>query len=373
MRERGIAWERLASMLFCILVLGAFLFLGARYLLPASLPFFVAWLLSLGIRPLAARISQKTKIPVRPCAAALLVLFLAILILLIGFLAGRLMEELTRLLAQLLENGGAILWVKEETADPLRLLLERLGVHWENTEYYAKLQEMIHTWLDSLGARLVELLSNALPRVAGWMLSSLPSVLLAALITVMAGFYFCMDGEAVLGGLARLLPVRLREKLPRLRRRAGEVGKCYLRVYLILLGLTFLELLVGFLILRVQYALLLAALIALVDLLPILGVGTILLPWAVVAFFQKNFYLGFGLCVLYLAILILRQVLEPRLVGKSLGLHPLLALFAAYVGWQLLGFWGMALGPVAALLLRSLVMPFWNSFSQANPKPNTGA
>ena len=373
MKERGFSWERLASMLFCLLIIGALLLLGARYLLPALLPFLAAWLLSLGIRPLAARVSQKTGIPKRPCAAVLLILFLAVLILLVGSLMGRLMRELTQLLSQLLENGGAVLWVGESVSEPLLRLMDRIGVEVADLSHYSKFQEMLNGMLESLGERLVELLSNALPRVAGWMLSSLPSVLLAVLITVMAGFYFCMDEETVTTRLFHLLPESAKEKLPRLKRRAGEIFKRYLRVYLILLGLTFLELLVGLLILRVRYALLLAALIALVDLLPILGVGTVLLPWAVVAFFQKNFFLGFGLSVLYLIVLILRQILEPRLVGKSLGLHPLIALFAAYVGWQLLGFWGMALGPVAALLLRSLVMPFWNYFSQTDPKPRTGA
>jgi hypothetical protein len=100
----------------------------------------------------------------------------------------------------------------------------------------------------------------------------------------------------------------------------------------------------------VDYAFLLAALIALVDLLPILGVGTVLIPWSVVMLLQHRFFIGFGLLVLYLAVTVVRQIAEPRLLGKSLGLHPLLTVFSTYVGWELFGFFGMLLGPFFVLL-----------------------
>ena len=111
----------------------------------------------------------------------------------------------------------------------------------------------------------------------------------------------------------------------------------------------------GFCVLRVEYAFLLAILIALVDMLPILGVGTVLVPWALIALIQRDFQRGIGLLVLYLLMLILRQVLEPKLLGKSLGLHPLLTLFSTWIGWKLLGFVGMLLAPFAALLCKMLV------------------
>ena len=119
--------------------------------------------------------------------------------------------------------------------------------------------------------------------------------------------------------------------------------------------MTFALLFPGFCILRVRYAFLLAVVIAFVDMLPVLGVGTVLIPWSTVVLLQKNYYLGFGLLILYAAVLILRQILEPRLVGHSLGISPILTLFSTYAGWKLLGFWGMILGPVLAMLGKNLV------------------
>ena len=132
----------------------------------------------------------------------------------------------------------------------------------------------------------------------------------------------------------------------------ADVFHKYIKAYGILLLLTFALLLVGFWILRVEYAFLLAFLIALADLLPIIGVGTILIPWGIVMLLQKQFYLGFGLLLLYLVISLIRQVAEPKVLGKSLGLHPLLTLFATYVGFSLFGVLGMILAPVVALLVK---------------------
>ena len=115
-------------------------------------------------------------------------------------------------------------------------------------------------------------------------------------------------------------------------------------------------LIVAWFVLKRTYALrTFAFVIAFADLLPVLGVGTVLVPWGLVAILQKNYYLGFGLLILYLVISLIRQFTEPRLIGKSLGLHPLLALFASYAGFLLFGFWGMLLAPLAAIVVKSLV------------------
>jgi predicted PurR-regulated permease PerM len=134
-----------------------------------------------------------------------------------------------------------------------------------------------------------------------------------------------------------------------------DVSRKYIKAYGILLLLTFALLLIGFWILGVEYAFLLAFLIALADLLPVIGVGTILIPWGIIMLIQKEFYLGFGLLILFLAISLIRQVAEPKVLGKSLGLHPLLALFATYVGFTLFGLLGMILAPIVALLGKRLL------------------
>ena len=111
----------------------------------------------------------------------------------------------------------------------------------------------------------------------------------------------------------------------------------------------------GFLILRIEYVFLLALVVALLDILPILGVGTVLLPYAVISFLGGNTPLGVGLLILYAVITVIRQTVEPHLVGKSLGLHPILMLFALYAGIRLFGIIGILAGPLLVLLLKALL------------------
>jgi sporulation integral membrane protein YtvI len=128
----------------------------------------------------------------------------------------------------------------------------------------------------------------------------------------------------------------------------------FAKAYALLLGLTFVELSIGLALLRVHYAILWAALIALVDILPVLGTGTVLIPWAVVNLILGNYPLGVGLLVLYGIITVVRQSLEPRVVGKQIGLYPLVTLVCMFLGSYLFGFVGLFALPIAVTVLVQL-------------------
>lgn len=353
----GIKWEKWASMLITLVGGALGVYLAFRYLLPLILPFAIALGISLLIRPLATRLSMRTRIPEKLCAVVLLLLTIGGILLLLGLATQRLVLELQRLLERLLENGEMIPDGMEHSVDFFEALtskigfLQRIGA----AERFAAFRESFNTMMSDLLSGALSALSAEIPSLAGRVIASLPTVFLVTLITVIAGFYFCVDGERILSSLCKLLPGQVRDRIPRFRARAKRVSWKYLRAYLVLWGLTVVELFIGFAILRLDYAFLLALIIAFVDLLPVFGVGTVMIPWAVVVFIQGNYGLGLGLVILYGVVLILRQIIEPHLIGQSLGLHPLLTLFATYAGWQLLGFWGMLLAPFVALLCKVAV------------------
>ena len=138
------------------------------------------------------------------------------------------------------------------------------------------------------------------------------------------------------------------------KRICGTAAK-YIRAYVLLLFLTFCQLFVGFSIIGIQYPLLIALLVALVDILPILGVGTVLIPWSIIEIlFVKDAFTGVGLLILYAIVSIIRQVTEPKVVAGSLGLDPLLTIIVIYAGLKLFGIFGMILGPMAALGAKAL-------------------
>ena len=163
-----------------------------------------------------------------------------------------------------------------------------------------------------------------------------------------------MYARKITAALVAHLPATLRGRLPTWRLAMRRVSWRFLRAYLLLFLLTFSEALVGLWLLRQPYALLIALGVAIVDLLPVLGAGTVLVPWALVVLVFGNYRLGLGLLILYGVMTIVRQIAEPHIVGKSLGLPPVVTLFAVFVGWELFGVLGMLLSPAVALLVKEL-------------------
>ncbi len=355
-----LSWQRVASILFCLIGGGVLLYYAFRTALPILLPFLVGWGISLLIRPLAKRLSYRTKIPLKVSSVILLVLFVGGALSLILLATSRLLSELGHLLDRLLADGFDPGHVLDRAAAFLQGLGERFGLSDRFGDgatgevMHARLSE----WLTNQADRLLTSLASEIPRLIGALFAALPRLFLVTVVTAISGVYFCMDGERITAALAEHLPASIRRRLPAWRSATRRISWRYLRAYLLLTFLTFAELLIGFSILGIDYAFLLALLVAIVDLLPVLGVGTVLLPWALILLLQRHFYLGFGLLILYAACLLLRQILEPRLVGKSLGLHPLLTLLASYAGWCLLGIRGMILAPLLAVLCKSLLRSF---------------
>lgn len=346
----GIRWERVAAILISILAGGALFYLLFRYALPLFLPFLLAYAISWLIRPIAHKLAKRTRIP----RGVLAVAFLLIIFGLGGWglWAGsvRLVAELGNLVERLLSEGGIF-----DAMDSLMLWAQNIGARFgifsaeegNAKAFYDAVMQMVGNLLSSLASHL--------PDVAAALFSVLPSVLFFLLVSVVACFYFCTDDAAVLRGLTSHLPRSWQEKMPRIKENLRDAVRKYLKAYGILLALTFVLLFVGFWVLGVEYAFLLAFLIALADLLPVIGVGTVLIPWGIVMLIQRRFYLGFGLLILYLVISIIRQFAEPKVLGKSLGLHPLLTLFATYVGFTLFGLIGMILAPIVALVGKRLL------------------
>ncbi len=335
-----------------VIVIGGIL-LGLQYFLAplffATLPFLLAWVMAYFARPLALRLQRYTHLSLGALSVLLVFLFLFLCFGLL-FWAGR------RAVLELLFLGERL---APDTLDPTALLaaaeawwsgiltrfpfLAGLGFGQEG-EFGA----MVTTWLSQLGTRLGEGALSA----AAWLAAALPNGMIFLLVTLAAAFYLAKDLGRVHAGIKAYLPPRLAQAMIKFKEGAWQTSLGYLRAYLLLLFMTFFFLLIGFLILRIPYAVLLAALFALLDLLPIIGVGMLLIPWGIFTCVGGNLATGIGLLALYAIIAVTRQLLEPKLIGQQVGLHPLLALLLTYVGLQLFGFVGLMLLPGAAIALR---------------------
>lgn len=184
--------------------------------------------------------------------------------------------------------------------------------------------------------------------------SCLPGIGMNTLIVVIATFFIEMELPGIRQFLWKNIPERFRCFCqPGKKKVARAMGK-YLGAYALIFLMTFGELAVGLLILKVEGALFLALVIAILDILPILGTGTVLLPWGLITLVCGNRTLGIGLLLLYLIITVVRNFVEPRLVGRQMGISPVVTLPAMLIGYRLLGIWGLFLLPMFIAVLHYL-------------------
>ncbi len=351
-----IDWKRPAAITVTLAGGLAALYLFCRFAFGLVLPFLLAFVLAVATRRTILALSRRTRCPVRVMAVLVTLFSLTVLGLLVFLLCNRLFVEAQNLLDFLATDS------KDPNGQIARFLafFRDFGNRFplfsqiRDMPFLKELLGDPEAYLVEQLQRGVEGLAGRLATFAGGVLRRLPRVAFFLVFTVISCFYFAIEYEGVTRTLSRLVPGRFREKLPSWRERVTCAAKRYLRAYFWLFLLTLGELLVGFFLLRIRYAFLLALLTAFLDILPVLGVGVVLVPFAVFLLAVGQTGRGIGLLVLYAIITIVRQIAEPHLVGKSIGLHPILMLISLYVGLGLFGVAGFILGPAIALVSKAV-------------------
>ena len=160
------------------------------------------------------------------------------------------------------------------------------------------------------------------------------------------------DKEKIMSFITKQMPAKWMPKIINIKNNLSSVLLGYIKAQLILMAITFVEVTIGLFIIGIDYAILFGLIISFIDVLPVLGTGTILIPWALFSLITGNYSLGFSLIILYGVVLLVRQFLEPKIVGGQIGLHPLATLSAMYIGLKVLGIMGMILGPIIVLVIK---------------------
>lgn len=213
----------------------------------------------------------------------------------------------------------------------------------------AQIENSLQQAVQSIG-QMVSGLSVTLLQMVSEFITGVPSVLIRVVLTVITSFYICSDYDRILAALWRLLPDRWQNLCRDIKQYGLNMIRVYIRSYSLLFLLTFTELTIGFLIFQIPHSLLVAVLIAIFDILPVLGTGGVLIPWAVILAVIGNYPLAAGILILYVIITVVRNSVEPRIVGKQIGLHPLLTLIAMFTGVSLAGLPGLILLPMAVMI-----------------------
>lgn len=326
---------------FLLVFLGGWIVL--RYLMPLFFPFLLGAGLALLAEPVVRLLRRYFRLP-RGLAAGigvgaafsavtvLVLVFLAFLIRELSVLAGILpdLTETTRSGLTLLQTW--LLNLAERTPKSIRPLLEK-----QVTELF------------SGGNALLDKGFRYLLGLAGDILTHVPDSALTLGTAVISGFMISAKLPEIRKWIRKKLPGEKLRPLVRMLAGIRQAVGGWLTAQLKLAAVTMGLLAAGLLILRIPHALLWALGISFLDAFPVLGTGTVLLPWSVICFLQGDNARGLGLLGVYAAISLIRSVLEPRLVGRQLGLDPLVTLFSLYSGYRLWGIGGMILAPLLAV------------------------
>jgi sporulation integral membrane protein YtvI len=318
------------------LTLAAFVFW--RWLLGYVMPFLLAVVLGAWLDPLVDW-GERFHLPRGLSVLLGLAVLLAGLAASLGLFVSVLMVEVARLAARLPNLfavgrrvlDGALTWA--------------LGVaDWRAPAATRLLNDHLGTLYQIVGAVL---------RAVGLALVALPNVLLVAVLTVIAAFFLLRDKSVLVAMGDWLVPPAYRHRAPHLRGEVlrGTLG--FVRAQMLVVLTTAAATAVGLWVYGSRYALLLGLLAGVLDLVPFLGPTALLAPWAVVELLAGRAWSGVGLLAVLAGVVLLRQVVEPRLVAHGTGLHPLTALVALYVGVRLFGAWGFVIGPVSAMALKA--------------------
>lgn len=317
-----------------------------RFAFSALVPFIAALVVSFILKPAVRFVSEKWHISKNISAVVLTLLFYAtigFLIVLAGISVFNVLEKLVSKLPELYKNQIApAMW---DFADMLEQQIKRFS-----DNITLPLQDSFSEIISSVGSAV----TNFSVTMMGNTAISVPGILLKIIITIVSTVFLSMDWTQIRNFVLGQFSEEKQNVLHSVVFHLGKILRKYIVSYAIIMTITFIELFIGLKLIGVNGAVWIAALIAVFDVLPIVGSGLVLFPWAVIALFGGDLPRGIGLLVLWAVVIVVRYIMEPKVVGDNVGLHPLLTLFAMIAGNFLYGGIGILLLPVTFALCQKL-------------------
>lgn len=334
---------------FYLAALSFLAFAGIRYVLPMTTPFVAAFVISAALQRPIRYVSGRFGIRKGSCAVLMVLAFYSTIGLLVALLCVKLVA-----LGQQLVTGFPSLYANqiEPALFAFSAWLEGFFTRMDPSAAQT-VNEVFSQAIQSLSSSVSTVSMRAIAAVSGWA-SSLPGFFVKLLLMIISTFFLAKDHDALAGFVLRQFPERGRALLLHIREYLVGTLLICIRSYALIMSITFLELSIGLTLIGVEHSIPTALCIALFDILPVLGTGGIMIPWTVISLLQGRYALGVGLAVVYLAVTVIRNILEPKIVGGQLGLHPVVTLAGMFIGAQLFGIIGLFGVPITLSLLCNL-------------------
>lgn len=312
-------------------------------------PFVASWILAMLATPLCNFLEKHIRLN-KQWASAFIIIFVLLILAGLGYLV---ITKLGREMISFLSDAPVYYGYFRNTIELISAkITDLLGP--VSGDFGSQIETAFNDILLQAGTAI----NNFAPKgveVMGSAAANITNGLVGTLVMILAAYFFIAEREKLSGQLLRLIPEDMQEHAGKIRARLMSALGGFLLAQLKIMFVIFLILLAGLFVLGNPYALFLALLIAFLDLLPILGTGTVLIPWAVIVFFGGHFRQGIILLIIYVICLLTRQLLQPKIIGDSIGMGTLTTLFLIYTGFKLRGVAGMIL----ALLIGTIVLTLY--------------
>ena len=347
-------------------VILALVYVFFRYLLRLLMPFFLALVFAAVVRPVSQWLSRETRYVKgengekvlarrifhlnRTVAGILSVLLLfAVVGTLLGLAVFKLGDSTAALIAQV------PVFYETSFVPGFNRIYERLLNLAGNLDPSVRemLMSAVPNLISSLGSAVTTYSAKTVSALTSFA-TSLPSILLNTMICLIATVFIAVDFDRIKDFFRKNIPGKPLRIAVRVKNSFLDMVLQFLKSYFIIFCITVAEISLGLLVIRVPKPVLIAAIIATLDAFPIVGSGLVLIPWCIVSFVTGNMFRGFGLLILYILMTVIRQIIEPRIVGKHVGLRPLVTLVCMYAGTKIFGGVGLFALPIMAAILVDL-------------------
>ena len=331
-----------AILLACAALLGA-------YVLPVLVPFFLAFAIAALLNRPIRILSEKLRLR-RSLVSVVLVLAFFLVV------GGLLAWIVTLVLSAAAQTFSLLPGFFERTVFPLldQVILDAEALFGSlDPAFVAMVEDNAASLLASMHSGILHLSNSILSAIAG-LVAGVPALFMKTVITVIVTFFLAADYELITGFLKKQIPADKADTFRKLQKFLGHTLPRFILNYGLIFSLTFVELAIGLTLLKVPAGIFVAMVIAVLDILPILGTGGVLIPWAIISLIMGSYGLGIGIFVLYVVITVIRNIVEPKLIGKQMGLHPVVTLASMLVGLRLFGVLGLFGMPVLLSFLKKL-------------------
>lgn len=340
-------WKVLVSLTFSLIGTILFIYIGVKGLI-YFLPFTIGWFLSFIAKPVVTWLEKRLKIVKKFGSAITIVLVLAIAVgliyLVISGLWGEIKELMDKFPTLYAELDAGLEKIGERGAEVFALLPESIRNGWST---------MMDN-LDTAVGDLVGKISEPTVEAAGNVAKSIPSIFVGVIVTFVAAYFFTAQKEEVLYWTKKVMPDPVVNRMTMVMDNLKYAIGGYFKAQFKIMGVVFMILLVGFMLLKLRFAFLIALLTAMLDFLPFFGTGTVMWPWMLYKAMVGDYRMLISLAIIYAATQITRQTIQPKLVGDSMGLNPIYTLFLLYAGYKVGGIIAMIFAVPAGMIVLNL-------------------